>query len=203
MISQPTIIDEEKVKALHPANTLSNKVRELFKRDPALRMTWNETGKIVTFYCTDLQKTNAIRYVLPEVYDLAENTKLYIEVYYKINDTDKVLVGRPKGYHYNPSVFCQAFEGNPLWYYVHEWREKALSNDHCWAGFSPETIFYVDDDLQNLYGDSAFLAAELAEEVLDTDGIHICTYNPNRKLIKRNTAANSLYENSIDWDYDS
>jgi len=178
-----------------PAVEMSNKVRELFKLDPKLKLSYSDRTHIVKIVSEDLEKAQAVRYVLPDY------IQCFIEVYYKLGD-ELILLGSPSGYHADVKIFRKAFEGNPLWVYTHEWHEKAISNAHCWAGFIPTPVCYVNDDLSNLYGDAVVLPVDLAKEVLDTDGIHYCSYNSNRQLVRRNTVANSIYEEAIDWNYD-
>lgn len=156
------------LKLQAPWITFYDKVRELFKLDDEIKISFNDETNVISMYVNNARKAEALRRILPEV-------KTFGNVSVCVNivpcDTD------PVNLRYVEKVTIEdAFEGNPLYHYCREFGDAFMSNPITYVVFAKQVIQYWNDDLGDLFGNANCLPEDLARDVLvNTQGYFFST----------------------------
>jgi len=173
-----------KEEPINPAKTESvagkyhyaNVVRELFKHDPEVHMTFDQYTCVIDMQVDDEIKALAIRRLLPQEKLIADE-KVTINVEYS-----GVKFG---GKYYLKDTVYAAFKGNPLFDYQYWYEDPEFCfNPYCWVSMDCTPSFYPESNGHNVWGDTVNLPEELACELLNdlTQYIFYCSTNPEREM---------------------
>jgi len=169
--------EEKKVDMNSPWVQWTNYVRELFKLDPQVQVTWSDETMELHIIVTDNPlKAVALRELLAGVRMFGDDTGVIVIV---------EQVQTRGGDKYLPTLVAAALEGNPLYNYMYQWNDpEATSNPLCWCVMDKRIVQYPNDNLHHLYGDETILPETLAAKVFGdyTDHIFYCTNNPERPI---------------------
>jgi len=163
----------EQADIVSPKYHFANQVRELFKRDPEIKMSFNEMKCILDMEVDNEIKCLAIRRLLPE-------KRTFVDGDITINV--KLRHDRFGGPTFLKDTVYEAFKGNPLFDYQYWWADpEATNNPFSWVVMKPEVIAYPESDLHQIYGSTIALPEDLATAVLidSTDNIFYCTDDMN------------------------
>lgn len=160
-----------KLKLAPPWITYINKVQALFDGDPqiACNIDYNNSQPSITLACNNGDKVAALQRILvPEV---------------KIGSiTLKVLVdGVPSNRTFvsKKELFEVAFDGNPAFaYVVAPVEEGYFYIDFTYVVFKNCVVQFFNDNLNDAHGVISTLYQDIADEVLDKDGlpgVYFCT----------------------------
>lgn len=155
----------DSLKLQSPWVSYTNKIRELFKRDREIRMTWSDETLELKMYVDNPRKAKAISKILPavKVFD-----KTIVKIYIipsnneHIEDTEEEI------------TIKDAFIGNPVFSYTRSFYLQ--TNPITYVVFAKEVIQYYNDDLDDLFCAKSCLAEDLARDVfVNLPATHFCT----------------------------
>jgi len=156
-----------------PKYHFANQIRELFKQDPEVKMTFDELECILNMEVDNEIKCLAIRRLLPETKKFADGT---------ITINVKLRHDKFGGGAFLKDTVYEAFKGNPLFDYQYWWADpEATNNPFCWVVMKPEIVAYPESNLHHIYGSTIELPEDLATTIITdtTNNIFFCTDDKN------------------------
>lgn len=138
----------------------SNKIREMFKRDPEIKMTWSDETLVLKMYVANDKKAEALNEILPDHKVFGKNI-VKIEII-PANDCD------PDGLatYYGPTTYDRAFAGNPIFHYTKTFKDAFMGHPVTYVVFAKEVLQWYNDDLNDLFGNANMLAEDVARDIL-------------------------------------
>lgn len=135
----------------------------LFKEDPDIQMTFDESKKEITMRVDNAGKAEALSRLLP------------VEKFFG-NVSVKITIIPPNGFTATKSsLFEQAFEGNPIFTDMLT-VEGVFANPLSYLIFRKEVVQFYTDNLGDANGLRSTLYQDIARDVFgDTEGVYFCT----------------------------
>jgi hypothetical protein len=156
----------QNLKKVSPWVEYYRKLVALFKKDPDIRIIYDEGINVIKMYINGQDKYEALNQLLPSEKKFG-NVTLKIELIpcndLKLSRTD---------------LFRRAFSGNPVVTDVISIGQEIIgsTNDFNYVVFEKEVVQYYDDSLGDPHGNRSTLYQEIAKEVFgEQDGIYFCT----------------------------
>lgn len=152
----------KELKLSSPWMTYYHELEELFKEDPAVKMSLDEDEMIIKMYVEGDEKADALMQLLP-----AEKKFGNVTVYVQIIPANKLKNSKV-------SLFQKAFEGNPI---VTDIQTFVLfNNPTTYVVFKNKVVQFFNDNLADINGNKSTLYQDIAEEIFDDhEGIFFCT----------------------------
>lgn len=156
-----------RIKLAPPWVIYYNKVEELFKEDPGVRVLYDEEDYTIKLYVEDSAKANALTTLLP-----GKQTFGNIEQKIEVIPANSVPVNAPR------NIYGAAFDGNKALSYIQE-VDGIFKNKITYVVFKNKVVQYYSDDLSDVNGLTSTLYQEIAKEVFGhKDGVFFCTDVP-------------------------
>lgn len=156
----------EKLKMQSPWITHYEKIRELFKNDPSIKVTWDDNTATVNMYIDNPKKAEALAKYMPA-------KKVFGNVTMNINIIPSN--GKCDSYYWTDNPMEIIFDNNPIFHFIKSFSEIFV-NPITYVVFAKEVIQFYNDNLGDLYGNTSCLAADLARDVFENDdGFFYCT----------------------------
>lgn len=156
----------QNLKKISPWVEYYRKLVALFKKDPDIKIIYDEGINVIKMYINGQDKYEALNQLLPSEKKFG-NVTLEIELIpcndLKLSQTD---------------LFRRAFSGNPVVTDVITIGQEIIgsTNDFNYIVFEKEVVQYYDDSLGDPHGNRSTLYQEIAKEVFgEQDGIYFCT----------------------------
>ena len=156
----------QNLKKISPWVEYYRKLVALFKKDPDIKIIYDEGINVIKMYINGQDKYEALNQLLPSEKKFG-NVTLEIELIpcndLKLSQTD---------------LFRRAFSGNPVVTDVITIGQEIIgsTNDFNYIVFEKEVVQYYDDSLNDPHGNRSTLYQEIAKEVFgEQDGIYFCT----------------------------
>ena len=156
----------QNLKKISPWVEYYRKLVALFKKDPDIKIIYDEGINVIKMYINGQDKYEALSQLLPSEKKFG-NVTLEIELIpcndLKLSQTD---------------LFRRAFSGNPVVTDVITVGQEIIgsTNDFNYIVFEKEVVQYYDDSLNDPHGNRSTLYQEIAKEVFgEQDGIYFCT----------------------------
>lgn len=156
----------QNLKKISPWVEYYRKLVALFKKDPDIKIIYDEGINVIKMYINGQDKYEALSQLLPSEKKFG-NVTLEIELIpcndLKLSQTD---------------LFRRAFSGNPVVTDVITIGQEIIgsTNDFNYIVFEKEVVQYYDDSLNDPHGNRSTLYQEIAKEVFgEQDGIYFCT----------------------------
>ena len=156
----------QNLKKISPWVEYYRKLVALFKKDPDIKIIYDEGINVIKMYINGQDKYEALNQLLPSEKKFG-NVTLEIELIpcndLKLSQTD---------------LFRRAFSGNPVVTDVITIGQEIIgsTNDFNYVVFEKEVVQYYDDSLGDPHGNRSTLYQEIAKEVFgEQDGIYFCT----------------------------
>lgn len=156
----------QNLKKISPWVEYYRKLVALFKKDPDIKIIYDEGINVIKMYINGQDKYEALSQLLPSEKKFG-NVTLEIELIpcndLKLSRTD---------------LFRRAFSGNPVVTDVITIGQEIIgsTNDFNYIVFEKEVVQYYDDSLGDPHGNRSTLYQEIAKEVFgEQDGIYFCT----------------------------
>lgn len=169
-----------------PWITFSKEVEQLFKRDPEVKVLYNDKNKELTLLVTDYEKTEALKKILPEKKEFG-NVAVHLKVLYKeyVKTTE--------------DIFNAAFKGNPAFKYTFAF--KTDTNPITYVVFAKEVVQYWNDDMSDPHGITSTLYQNIANNVFEHDGaIYSTDSDSERNIQKEYFKYNATPEEVEEWE---
>lgn len=142
-------------------------VEALFKKDPSVRVLYNDEQKELRLYVEDSDKAYALAEVMPTD-KVFGNVKLNINII-PGNSLAKSTTIKPEEY------FQHIFKGNPILMDVQS-VYGVFSNPITYVVFRKEVVQYFNDDLGDINGLRSTLWEDIARDVFtEIDSVYFCT----------------------------
>ena len=152
----------ENLKVISPWMEYYKQVEALFKKDPAVKVVYDDDSKTLYMYVKGEAKADAIRFLMPEGAEFG-NVKLTVKVI-PFNEEKTV-----------EDILRDAFDGNDAKAYIYTSPGPVLEG-LSYVVFKPEVAQYFADNLQDINGNRSSLYQDLASGVFkDIPGITYCT----------------------------
>ena len=165
------------LKLSAPWMTYYKELNELFKRDPQVKVVYDDENREVTLYVDDAEKADAITQLLPTEVEFGNVT---LKVF--VVPANKLL--KSKG-----TDFEKAFKDNPAVSYTETIR-TIFGDDITFVVFKKEVVQYFNDDLFDVNGLCSTLYQDIAKRVFkDVDGVRFCTDNKSSVVISTGTCS--------------
>lgn len=148
-----------------------HQVEAFFKQDKEVKVVYDETENVLSFYVADPAKAAALGQILPYEKQWG-NVILKIQVIPANKQT--VLRSSPI------SVWAAAFKNNPI---VDDIQiiKNLYTNDLTYIIFRKEVVQYFTDSLADFYGQRSTLYQDIAEDIfLEHNNVFFCT---NKNII--------------------
>jgi hypothetical protein len=156
----------QNLKKVSPWVEYYRKLVALFKKDPDIRIIYDEGVNVIKMYINGQDKYEALNQLLPSEKKFG-NVTLEIELIpcnnLELSQTD---------------LFRRAFSGNPVVTDIISIGQEIIgsTNDFNYVVFEKEVVQYYDDSLGDPHGNRSTLYQEIAKEVFgEQDGIYFCT----------------------------
>ena len=130
-----------------------NKIEAFFKRDPEVKVIYDNDEKLVKLLVNNGEKAGALDAILPDEIPFG-NVTLRIAVV----PANGVVLGIPR------SIFSVAFTGNQAVDAINT-IEGVFSNPLTYIVFRKEVVQYYTDDLGDYYGMRSTLYEDIAREI--------------------------------------
>ena len=141
-------------------------LEELFKKDPEVRVLYNEEENVVKLFVEEETKAEALTALLPTEKKFGSVT-LFIKVI-PANELKPKLSS-------NISLIEAAFHRNPIVSYIKTIR-GIFTNNINYVVFLNQVVQYFNDDLGDVNGMCSTLYQDIAKRVFEPlDGIYFCT----------------------------
>ena len=153
----------EVVRLAAPWTIFYRQVQVLFKKDPEIKVWYDERETKIKLYIDNADKAEALTKLLPEEKQFG-NVNLKIEV---VSGTSR--------YEDTVSYIEEAFRGNEA---VSEIKvvETIFGQTFVYVVFKKEVVQFFNDDLTDLHGICSTLYQDIAKEVFGyVDGVFFCT----------------------------
>ena len=153
----------EKVQLSSPWVTFYKQVEMLFKKDPNVKVEYDDSKKTIRLYVNGSSKAEAIEMLLPR-----EKVFGNVSVKIKVIPTNSIQD--------TSSLIMQAFDGNPILKKIVP--RELFGRLVTYVVFDKEVVQFFDDDLSDVNGVQSTLYQHIAREVFgDEDGLFYCTYS--------------------------
>lgn len=152
----------QKVNLSSPWLTFVHEIYALFGEDPEIKIVFDNEECEVKLYIDNYKKAEALMQLLPTEKQFG-NVTLKITVI-PANPLDDSAV----------SLFCRAFEGNPVLSCVKT--VESVMGSFNYAVFKNEVVQFYNDQLDDPHGNKSTLYQVIAKDVFGPqDGIFYCT----------------------------
>ena len=161
---------EPRLKILAPWAIYIKEIEALFGADPEItcKADFSGTSPAVTLSCTNGDKITALQHILPDEID-------YGNVIFKI-----IFDGTPsnRAFATKKELFEVAFNGNPVFAYaVCPSEEGGWWIPVTYVVFKNRVVQFFSDNLDDCHGLTSTLYEDIAEDILDGDGIDGVYFN--------------------------
>ena len=144
-----------------PWTNYYREIEALFENDTQVTVKYDEEARVVKLYVDDQEKADAIAKILPDEKTFG-NVVVKVNVIPANNENDTV-----------EDLIAKAFKGNAVLDYV-----KAIQTpfgEMTYAVFKPDAVQYYNDDMGDINGMRTVLYQDIAKDVLNVDGLRICS----------------------------
>lgn len=159
------------VKLSPPWDIWHKKIKALFENDPDIVVgDLFEPDDDYIDYAFDIEISNHEKYIALD--RVLPNVKTFGNVVLSINMYDEENENATTGL----DIYKKIFEGNPIVKDIKDVVDKTGSH-HVFVRFQPEVVQFFDDNISDYSGNWSGLAAEIADEVFESDnrGVYFCT----------------------------
>ena len=144
-----------------------NEINELFKRDPEIRVEYDNDIPEIKLFVNNLEKADALQQLLPTTKEFGGAVLKLTVVPANVSTVSKL------------DLFEKAFKGNPAFSYT-----KSVGGFSRPVGnfvvFDSEVVQYFNDDLTDINGNCTTLYQEIAKDVFgEIPGLYFCTVAKN------------------------
>ena len=154
---------ENKLKLSPPWTIYLHQLQAFFKKDPAVKIFYNERDGEITLYVREDNKAEALRGLLPYEKSFGNvSVKINVVPNEIVPDTDK-------------HVIEEAFTGNEALSYIRV--VEAPGEPFIYVVFKKEVVQYFNDDFTDLHGVCSTLYQTLADEIFEKvpNNVFFCT----------------------------
>lgn len=154
---------ENKIKLSPPWAIYLHQLQAFFKKDPSVKIFYNEGDGEITLYVREDNKAEALRGLLPYEKSFGNvSVKINVVPNEIVPDTDK-------------HVIEEAFTGNEALSYIRV--VEAPGEPLIYVVFKKEVVQYFNDDFTDLHGVCSTLYQTLADEIFEKvpNNIFFCT----------------------------
>lgn len=159
----------DKLNLSAPWITYVQEVKALFKKDPEVRVEYDEDETYLKLFVENPHKADALTKILP-VEKTFGNVILTIDVI-PANVEESLS-----------QTYKAAFEGNRAFNYL-ETVEGIFTNPISYVVFANEVVQFFNDDLNDIHGLKSTLYEDIARDVFEKkDGMCFCTDLPDEEI---------------------
>ena len=151
------------LKLSSPWATYYKELKEMFGRDPEIKIMYDEEEIKVRFYVDNFAKAEAISNLLPD-----EKTFGNVTLKIAVIPSNKELPA------VEGTIFDKAFDGNPAYCYSVP-IEGVFDNNLTYVVFAREVVQFFNDDMSDLNGLCTTLYEDIARDLFDVPGMYYCT----------------------------
>ena len=137
------------------------KIEALFGQDPEIQIKFDEENYEIIMFVDNPAKADALSQLLPSSKQFS-SVNLKISIIPSNSDTWKA------------KLIPAAFSGNPVFKDM-QIIEGIMSNPICYVVFKKEVVQYPSDNLGDIHQITSTLYQNIAEELMDVDGVCYCT----------------------------
>lgn len=153
---------KEKVGLSSPWYSYFHEVQQLFKKDPEVKVTFDEDKKAVNIFVENSTKAEALSQLIPMEREFS-GTTIRTNII-PANNFNKSL----------ESLFQDAFALNPIFYGT-QVVDGGYTNPLTYVIFEDWVAQYYNDNLGDPHGNVSTLYQNIAKDVFEVDGAHYCT----------------------------
>lgn len=152
----------QKLALSAPWVTFYHQINQLFKRDPEIKIVYDEEANNIKLFVDNVRKAEALTKILP-VEKYFGNVVLKITVI-PYNEDKKTKI----------EWFEEAFENNPI--FQDAWTFEGFANPISYVIFENKVVQFFNDDLNDAHGLCSTLYENIARDVFeDCSNICFCT----------------------------
>ncbi len=156
----------EKLKMQSPWITHYEKIRELFKDDPSIKVIWDDETLTVNMYVDNARKAEMLEKYIPSKKTFG-NVTMNINIIPSNESHDAFFASG------NPMDII--FDSNPIFHFTKRF-SGIFVNPITYVVFAKEVVQFYNDNLGDIYGNTNCLAEDLARAVFENDdGFFYCT----------------------------
>jgi hypothetical protein len=155
-------LNNERVGLASPWIIFYRQIETLFKKDPAVKVIFDQVDNVVKIYVEGSTKAEAIEQLLPSEKEFGNVTVKVQVIPANLDSTNKI------------SLFEKAFDGNPILTNIIS--GELFGKPISYVLFKKEVVQFYNDDLGDAHGVCSTLYQDLIKEVIGQDeGIFYCT----------------------------
>jgi hypothetical protein len=156
------MLNNERIKLSTPWVIFYRQIQALFKKDPAVKVVYDQVDNVIRIYVEGGTKAEAIEKLLPSEKTFGNVTVRIVVIPSNLDENNKI------------SLFEKAFDGNPILSTIIS--GELFGNSVNYVLFKKEVVQFYNDDLSDAHGVCSTLYQEIAKEVFGEDkGVFFCT----------------------------
>lgn len=165
-----------KLKMLSPWMVFYREIDAMFKRDPEVKVVYDEDEQIIKLFVDNTSKADALTQILPEEKEFGNVTVKIVVI-----PANNLLQSSPD------DLFGRALCCNDAVAGVETTKDIPGFPCLTYVIFAKEVVQYFTDNLGDYYGVTSTLYQNIAKDIfINTDGVYFCTDVTNRPYAPSN-----------------